>query len=77
MEKDKIDFVLLWVDGSDPQWLEEKNKYSEVKSNVNDDIVRFRDWDNLKYWFRSVEKYAPWVNKIFCDMWTLSKMVEY
>lgn len=24
-----IDIVVLWVDGSDPAWLEEKQKYSE------------------------------------------------
>ena len=27
--------------------------------------VRYRDWDTLKYWFRGVEKYAPWVRYIF------------
>ena len=26
---------------------------------------RYRDWDILKYWFRGVEKFAPWVHKIY------------
>ena len=62
--KNKIDFVIAWVDGNDEKWQEEKAKYSPQQgtdSNVN----RYRDWDNLRYWFRGVEKYAPWVNKIF------------
>ncbi len=25
---------------------------------------RYRDWGILRYWFRAVEKYAPWVRKI-------------
>ena len=28
---EKIDFVIAWVDGSDPNWLKEKNKYAEKK----------------------------------------------
>lgn len=66
-----IDFVIIWVDGSDPEWRLEKNKYDP---NVNEETfanneVRYRDWDNLQYWFRGVEKYAPWVNKIHFVTW--------
>lgn len=60
----KIDFIILWVDGSDEIWLKEKKKY-KPDLEVSDSIIRFRDWDNLKYWFRGVEKFAPWVNKIY------------
>lgn len=62
----KIDFVILWVDGNDPKWKEEKEKYKKTKEN---DVNRFRDWENLQYWFRGVEKYAPWVNKIHFITW--------
>ena len=65
----KIDFVITWVDGSDIEWQKEKNKYSNVKQvdvKKNDTRnVRYRDMDCLKYWFRAVEEYAPWVNKIY------------
>jgi hypothetical protein len=58
-----IDFVQLWVDGNDKDWHNEKSKY--VPSyDMDDSIMRYRDWDNLQYWFRGVEKYAPWVRKI-------------
>lgn len=30
---------------------------------------RYRDWDNLQYWFRGVEKFAPWVRKIHFVTW--------
>lgn len=59
-----IDFVVLWVDGGDPQWLEEKNRYSPDDKKFNINNVRYRDWNILHYWFRAVETYAPWVRKI-------------
>lgn len=61
----KIDFVILWVDGNDPKWLKEKRKYKKIYENdTSNDVNRFRDWELLKYWFRGAEKFAPWVNKI-------------
>lgn len=57
----KIDFVVPWVDGSDKKWLEDRNNYSDQKILKND----YRDWDIFKYWFRAIEKYTPWVNKIY------------
>lgn len=67
----KIDFVVLWVDGSDPNWLEKKNKYVKNldKKNESEGDARFRDWDLLKYWFRGVEKFTPWVNKVHLITW--------
>lgn len=64
-QDDKIDFVMIWVDGSDPKWLEEKAKYSDDPNSVLNSVNRYRDWELLKYWFRGVEKFAPWVNNIY------------
>lgn len=62
----KIDFVITWVDESDPKWRKEFEYYSAKEGRtINTDACRFRDWGTLKYWFRGVEKFAPWVNKIF------------
>lgn len=64
----KIDFVVLWVDGNDPNWKKEKSVYTGT--SCSDDNVRFRDLGIFHYWFRAVEKYAPWVNNVFlvtCD----------
>lgn len=66
---EKIDFVIMWVDGSDPKWLEEKNKYLDKKIDTSNAINRYRDMGVLKYWFRGVEKFTPWVNKIHFVTW--------
>lgn len=65
IKMEKIDFVITWVDDSDPVWQNAFRSYLP-KSQYTDDIryIRYRNWDNLRYWFRGVEKFAPWVNKI-------------
>lgn len=60
----KIDFVIPWVNGDDVNWKNEKNNYSNNNSKKATD-AQYRDWNILKYWFRAVELYAPWVNKIY------------
>lgn len=55
-----VDFVVTWVDGNDPKWKSKRKKYIEDSENA-----RFRDYHIFKYWFRAVEKYAPWVRKIY------------
>lgn len=61
---EKIDFLIAWVDGNDPVWLKERNYYAALDHREIDNS-RYRDWETLRFWFRGVEKYAPWVNKIF------------
>jgi len=71
MEKDRIDFVLMWVDGSDPEWRALKDRYeAERKLAAPGDAdangeCRYRDYGMLRYWFRAVERFAPWVNRVF------------
>ena len=62
---DKIDFVILWVDSSDPEWQRQRERFSAPEDNNGTDENRFRDWGLLRYWFRGVERYAPWVNRVF------------
>lgn len=69
MDKEKIDFVIIWVDGNDPEWQKEKRMYDKSNDKGDNTDVRFRSWDNLQYWFRGVEKFAPWVNKIHFVTW--------
>ena len=61
-----IDFVITWVDMNDPEWQADFMKYSGRKENTKNGVseARFRDYGFLKYWFRGVEKFAPWVRKI-------------
>ena len=64
-----IDFVILWVDGNDPAWQAEKRRYQRKKDDDSDTVNRYRDWNLLPYWFRSVDKFAPWVRKIHFVTW--------
>lgn len=66
MEKSKpIDFVVTWVDDRDPVWRAKREKYIGKKVTEGNEDARYRDWDTLKYWFRGVEKFAPWVRYVF------------
>lgn len=62
----EIDFIVTWVDMNDPEWQKEFAKYSGKKENTRNGVseARFRDAGFLEYWFRGVEKFAPWVRKI-------------
>ncbi len=66
---DKIDFVMIWVDGNDPAWRKEKDEYDTSNLQGDSADVRYRSWDNLQFWFRGVEKFAPWVHKIHFVTW--------
>lgn len=62
-----IDFTVLWVDSNDPKWQQDFIKYktdSSSSKKTDTRIVRYRDNGLLRYWFRGVEKFAPWVHKI-------------
>ena len=64
--KKKIDFVITWVDETDPKWRKDFEYYSAMGGRtVDKSPARFRDWGTLRYWFRGVEKFAPWVNKVY------------
>lgn len=67
MTPQEIDLVYLWVDGNDPEWRKKHNAAvgkTEEGSAVDCD-GRYVDNSELKYSLRSVEKYAPWIRKIF------------
>lgn len=67
-EEQPIDIVLTWVDGSDPNWREEKEKYvAEESTSVHS--FDYQDWGLLPYWFRCIEKNAPWARYIYLVTW--------
>ncbi len=61
-----IDIILPWVNGNDPAWRAERDKYDsdQIVSNV-----RYQSWDNLQYVFRGIEKNMPWIHKVFFVTW--------
>lgn len=63
-----IDFVILWVDGSDPAW---RREFAAARHLSEEDAreIRYRDLGTLRHWFRGVERFAPWVRKIHFVTW--------
>lgn len=64
---DKIDFVVTWVDGADKRWQKKRAQYvddPEIEAGMSS-AKAYRDWGTFKYWFRGVESFAPWVNKVY------------
>lgn len=64
MVSEPIDFVITWVDGNNPEWQQLKSKYRPGE-NEDGRKRRYRDWNNLQYLFRGIEKYASWVRNIY------------
>lgn len=59
--------VYLWVDGNDPAWQAKRSAFiggPQEASSVNCK-GRYANNDELKYSLRSIERYAPWIRKIF------------
>lgn len=67
MKEDKIDLVYCWCDSNDENFKKEKDKLAQ-KFNLDSEAnnkCRFIDNEELRYSLRSVEKFAPWINKIY------------
>ncbi len=63
MNIEKIDFVVTWLDPTDREWQRQYEIYKDAKGDKSE--ARYREMNIFQYWFRAVEKYAPWVNKVF------------
>ena len=65
----QIDLVYTWCDGADPVFRKRKEqRLKELGLQVEEDnsgAVRYANHDELRYSLRSVQKYLPWVRKIY------------
>lgn len=64
---DKIDIVIPFVDANDPVWQNEFNEHIKFYNPHYEDgdvQTRFDGNDILKYVFRSIDTYTPWINKV-------------
>ncbi|MFA5130526.1 MAG: stealth family protein [Patescibacteria group bacterium] len=59
-----IDIVLTWVDGNDATWRADFEKYNTKKQTDANNKARFRDFGTLKYVFRGIENFMPWINTV-------------
>lgn len=56
-----MDVVITYVDGNDPDWKQDYQKYTNVP--VMD--KRFRDWGTLKYLLRGIDLYMPFIRNVY------------
>ena len=66
----EIDFVIFWVDDTDPAWREQwlaARRHAGLGADAS--AIRARCWHNLHYWFRAVERFAPWVRRVHLVTW--------
>lgn len=62
MTSASIDIVLPYVDIEDPLWFHD---FIETTGNYSPSPVRFRSWGTLRYLFRAIDIYLPFINKVF------------
>ncbi|MEA3491735.1 MAG: Stealth CR1 domain-containing protein, partial [Campylobacterota bacterium] len=60
----EIDAVITWVDGSDLAWKRELDSFKPPTIGDESKMQKFRDWDTLRYIFRGIEEFMPWIRKI-------------
>jgi len=67
MPSDPIDFVLPWVDATDPQWQASKARYLRELDRYCDrdhGSLRYRETGTLRYVLRGIERFCPWYGRI-------------
>jgi len=72
---DKIDLVVPFLNPESKTWQADFKKYSNQAGLKSDN--RFRDWGTMKYFFRSLEKNCPWLNKIHLILYDESMVPEW
>jgi hypothetical protein len=68
-ENQPIDVVITWVDGSDPDLAEKRNRYLEIEKKTSKDPgalpTFFASNNEIRYCVLSILKFAPFVRNIF------------
>lgn len=61
-----IDFVLTWVNMNDSEWKDEFSIHARKNGIERNSVseARFRDNGFLRFWFRGVCEFTPWVRRI-------------
>lgn len=76
----KIDYVIPYVDGSDPEWLALYLKNKNLNENAkNEEEVKKRFSPNIlfKYQFRGIEKFMPWIGSIHLLVQSYSQVPKW
>ena len=68
-----MDIVITYVDGNDPVWKQDYEKYTNVPVMQK----RFRDWGTLKYLLRGVENKMPFIRNVYLVVSHPSQVPEW
>jgi hypothetical protein len=60
-----IDFVFIYVNGSDQKHIEKKNNYMNDNNKKYNKNIRYENIDEIKYSVNSIIKNLKWINKIY------------
>lgn len=64
----RIDAVITWVDGDDPKHKAKREKFGSAKTSNRTDVggaTRFSSLGEIYWCVVSLNKFAPWLNKIY------------
>ena len=68
-----MDIVITYVDGNDPVWKKDYEKYTNVPVMEK----RFRDWGTLKYLLRGIEVNMPFIRNVYLVVSHTSQVPEW
>ena len=68
-----MDAVITYVDGNDPVWKQDYEKYTNVPVMQK----RFRDWGTLKYLLRGIETRMPFIRNVYLVVSHPSQVPEW
>ncbi len=68
-----MDIVITYVDGNDPVWKKDYEKYTNVPVMEK----RFRDWGTLKYLLRGIETKMPFIRNVYLVVSHESQVPEW
>ena len=68
-----MDIVITYVDGNDPVWKRDYEKYTNVPVMQK----RFRDWGTLKYLLRGIEANMPFIRNVYLVVSHPSQVPEW
>ena len=74
--KHKIDFVISYVNAADPEWQKSYSKTKNTGETFND-VNRWRDFGFLEYNIILLNKYLPWLNKIYIIVSQTSQIPDW
>lgn len=68
-----MDIVITYVDGNDPVWKKDYEKYTNVPVMQK----RFRDWGTLRYLLRGIEVNMPFIRNVYLVVSHPSQVPEW